>query len=191
MEFMGTKKKLVSWISGNPKGVTEGKDYEVKSNGYFTDDVGNLREAALGVWVLPQDRNNELFSSVVSPMEILGELTSEANGSVVWKGLKPKTKESGKQAMRFNSGKPQLSYMLDADVAMAGMCKVFEFGAEKYARGNWKKGLDVNEILDSMLRHQTAYANGEVLDPESGLPHIDHITCNAVFLATFGDRDAN
>ena len=89
---------------------------------------------------------------------------------------------------RYNSGKTQLSYMLNADVAMKGMCDVFEFGAQKYARNNWKKGLDTNEVMDSLLRHLTSYANGEVLDPESGLPHIDHITCNAVFLATFGNR---
>lgn len=98
-------------------------------------------------------------------------------------------KKDSDKAMRFNEGKSQLSYILDADVAMKGMCDVFEFGAKKYDRGNWKKGLDEKEIMDSMLRHLTAYNNGEVLDPESGLPHIDHVTCNAIFLATFGKRE--
>ena len=92
------------------------------------------------------------------------------------------------KADRFNSGKSQLSYMLDCDVAMHGMCAVFASGAEKYDRCNWKKGLDPVEIMDSLLRHLMAYRNGEVVDPESGLPHVDHITCNAVFLATFGER---
>lgn len=96
--------------------------------------------------------------------------------------------EATETGTRYNSGKSQLSYMLDADVAMIGMCDVFEFGAQKYDRNNWKKGLDTSEIMDSLLRHLTSYASGEVLDPESGLPHIDHITCNAVFLATFGER---
>ncbi len=98
----------------------------------------------------------------------------------------PTTSETG---TRHNKGKAQLSYMLEADVAMKGMCAAFAFGAEKYDRGNWKKGLDPVECMDSLLRHLTAYANGEILDPESGLPHIDHVTCNAVFLATFGTRE--
>lgn len=101
-------------------------------------------------------------------------------------------------AMRFNSGKPQLSYILSCDVAMVGLTRVMEFGAQKYARDNWKQGLDPTEIQDSLLRHLMAYHNGEVLDlnefgeadkGHSGLPHIDHILFNAMALSTFGERN--
>jgi hypothetical protein len=82
--------------------------------------------------------------------------------------------------MRFNSGKAQYS-LIDLH-ALEQCARVLEFGAKKYARNNWKKGLPLTQILDSMLRHIAALSSGEFIDPESGLPHIGHIQCNALFL---------
>lgn len=82
---------------------------------------------------------------------------------------------------RFNQGKPRWS-LVDFD-ALEAMVRVLEFGATKYSDHNWKKGLKTTEIVESLLRHTFAYLRGEDIDPESKLPHIGHILCNAMFLA--------
>lgn len=65
--------------------------------------------------------------------------------------------------------------------SMEPMIRVLMFGAEKYEPFNWMKGLDKVEILESMQRHLAALLAGEEIDPESGLPHMGHIQCNAMF----------
>lgn len=87
------------------------------------------------------------------------------------------------QALRYNTGKPELSYVLDVMPALKDMVAVMEFGASKYERNNWQKGFPKEKLLDSLLRHVDAFYSGEDVDPESGLSHVGHILCNAAFLA--------
>lgn len=89
---------------------------------------------------------------------------------------------------RHNQGKPKLSLVLEAKDAMDGAAQVLMFGMGKYSRGNWKKGLPVTEVVDSLLRHLAAYLGGEDTDPETGLPHVDHVTVNALFLGNMARR---
>jgi hypothetical protein len=87
------------------------------------------------------------------------------------------------QADRANNGKPKISMVFDAPNALRFASEVLMFGEDKYARGNWQKGLPWTEITDSLLRHVLAFNNGEDIDPESSLPHVGHILVNALFLA--------
>ena len=90
-------------------------------------------------------------------------------------------KTSGGQASRFNTGKPKWG-LVDFE-SLEPMVRVLEFGAKKYVEHNWKKGLPTTEICESLLRHVFAYLRGEDKDPESGISHIGHIQCNAMFLS--------
>ncbi len=82
---------------------------------------------------------------------------------------------------RYNSGKLQWS-LVDFN-SLESMVRVLEFGAKKYSPHNWKKGLPITEIIDSMMRHLVAFSNGENIDPESGISHIGHLGCNYMFLS--------
>lgn len=55
-----------------------------------------------------------------------------------------------------------------------GAARAYGFGADKYARYNWMKGMQWSRLHDALERHLSAFWNGEELDPESGLHHLDH-----------------
>lgn len=74
--------------------------------------------------------------------------------------------------------------LLDWD-ALEGIAHVLTFGARKYVSNNWRGGISYSRIISSLLRHLAAIQRGEDVDPESGLPHIDHVGCNAMFLSFF------
>lgn len=83
------------------------------------------------------------------------------------------------KALRYNENK--LKWSLVHWESLKPMVRVLEFGSKKYSPGNWKKGLDRNEILESMMRHLIALMDGEEVDPESGEHHVGHILCNGMF----------
>ena len=86
-----------------------------------------------------------------------------------------------KQALRYNEGKVQWS-LVDYK-SLEPMVRVLEYGCRKYSKNNWKKGMPASQIIESMLRHTYKLLEGELVDPESGIEHVGHIQCNAMFLA--------
>lgn len=57
-------------------------------------------------------------------------------------------------------------------------------GALKYGRNNWRQaGVRTSIYIDAVKRHINAYAEGEDLDPDSGLPHLAHaLACLAIIV---------
>ena len=89
-------------------------------------------------------------------------------------------------ALRYNDGKPRVD-LLPPD-AIFGWARVMEMGARKYAERNWEKGGPWSHQYASLMRHLLAFWMGEDDDPESGLPHIDHVVWNAGALSAFQKR---
>ena len=111
------------------------------------------------------------------------------------------------KALRFNTGKPKWG-LIDFK-SLEPLIRVLEYGAHKYSlylkngkkvygkdipfkdRGkykllksgndNWKAGLNRTEVLESAMRHLAAIMDGEKYDNESGIDHMGHVMCNALF----------
>lgn len=64
--------------------------------------------------------------------------------------------------------------------------KILTFGANKYGPNNWQKVENAEErYYAALMRHLTEYRKGNNIDEESGLSHLSHLLCNAIFLLWF------
>ena len=89
-------------------------------------------------------------------------------------------------AIRYDDNKAPL-HLLDTG-ALYDTAMVFGYGAIKYPPNNWRKGMDITRILNSVGRHVLALQNGEDYDEESGLKHAAHaISGLMMFIGTMRD----
>ena len=93
--------------------------------------------------------------------------------------------------MKYDTGKARLGILLrEFAGTLCGIGDVLSFGANKYVEGSWMHVPDAQRRYeDAFLRHLLAIKNGEWLDQESGLPHIDHALTNLMFLRHFYRED--
>lgn len=87
--------------------------------------------------------------------------------------------------LKYDAGKPPMGLL--SRVALEQEAQVLAFGADKYGAQNWRKGISLTRLLDAAIRHCVAVANGEYLDPESGLPHMAHARCMLGFALDLHD----
>lgn len=92
------------------------------------------------------------------------------------------------QEAKADSGKPRPSLVQPA-LIRADM-GVREYGCQKYHKpDNWRN-VEASRYWDALLRHVlAAWDDWRAVDPESGLPHLHHIICNAGFLAQYMEEE--
>lgn len=81
---------------------------------------------------------------------------------------------------KHDQGKPRPTLV---PVSVVGaITAVREYGTKKYGNPeNWRE-VEPQRYRDALYRHWLAYLSKEKNDPESGLPHLWHLACNAAFL---------
>ena len=66
--------------------------------------------------------------------------------------------------------------------ALEEIGKVLAYGAKKYDKANWAKGINYSRLIAASLRHINQYNAGIDVDEETNISHIAHAACNLVFL---------
>lgn len=95
-------------------------------------------------------------------------------------GTYSKDKEM-EEGLKYDTGKLRWD-LLPMD-CVEDVVKILTFGAEKYGPNNWQEVVPFKDrYYAALMRHMTAWRNGEIADTESGLPHLAHAMCNIVFL---------
>lgn len=82
---------------------------------------------------------------------------------------------------KFDEEKPRVAEMAqDFRLALIEVSKVWAFGANKYAKGNWRYLENANNrYTNALLRHLMAEADN-LTDDESKLLHAAHVAWNAL-----------
>lgn len=62
-----------------------------------------------------------------------------------------------------------------------GVVRILMYGEKKYKRNNWQK-VSIDRNFAALMRHITKWVDGEELDSESGLHHLDHALCDLMFI---------
>lgn len=90
---------------------------------------------------------------------------------------------------KHDAGKPGGFSLIPVE-ARTAMAAVLSYGQQKYSNPfGWRFVPNAAErYRDAMDRHMIAVDSGEECDPESGLPHLWHVLCNAAFLVALRER---
>jgi len=84
---------------------------------------------------------------------------------------------------RLNTGKVPLSMVPSS--TLYAIARVFEAGAKKYEKNNWRRGMKHSIPYECAMRHLLKYAEGEDRDAETGELHLSHCLTNLAMLVEY------
>lgn len=82
--------------------------------------------------------------------------------------------------IKYDAGKPAISLIPSEAVEETAIA--LTYGANKYGRHNYKKGMKHSRLYDAAMRHLLAYNKGEDIDAESGNSHLAHAAASIAML---------
>ena len=79
-------------------------------------------------------------------------------------------------AMKDDADKPR--YDLIPPEIITALANIFTYGAKKYAPRNCEQGFDYGRLYAALWRHMIPFWEGQTIDPESGMSHLNHALFN-------------
>ncbi len=76
------------------------------------------------------------------------------------------------KAIKADTGKP--SFSMIPQLALLEVAKTFTYGANKYGKFNYSKGMEMLRLLDAAQRHINQCLRGEDIDEESQCFHLSN-----------------
>lgn len=91
--------------------------------------------------------------------------------------------------LKKDEGKPRWDLLPWA--ALESVSRVLEFGARKYAPGNWRHVEGWRwRYMRAAVGHLAQWQLGRGVDPESGESHLAHAACCVLFLLELDEAEA-
>lgn len=88
--------------------------------------------------------------------------------------------------LKFDDGKDP--WHLAPWDAFRAIIKVLAYGEKKYTARNWEKGMAWSRPFAALMRHMTAWWEGEGKDADTGFSHLWHAGCCIAFLISYEIR---
>lgn len=126
---------------------------------------------------------NPKEENFVSLETLVKEITKDnLHKQPVYVDIPPEKNNSG---VKYDQGKEMMSLL--PPEALLELGKVMTYGAQKYEKENWRKGISYQRLMDAAQRHLLKFQSNKYLDTddESKLHHLAHAAVNLIMLLQF------